>query len=456
MTNNTHLIAADQRLSESLIWQIQRQYFLQDGLRAWQDDIVPHQISSNPLMARAYAQLVLGYLRDCAAAAQLDPDQPIYIVELGAGSGRLAYHFLHQFEPLLAQSPLAELDVKFIMTDFVPEILEFWQAHERFQPWFEAGWLDVALFDVMEPRPLTLQHSNRTLTPDQMHNPVILIANYFFDSIPQDSFVIEEGQLCHNLLTLSSSQPEPDLADATIWNRLELAYEAIPLAEPPYQDDRYNQILESYEAFLPDTSLTFPNIGLDCLRFWQGFGHGRLLLLTSDRGYTLPESLLNQEDPLPNLHGSFSMMVNYHALSQFVELADGLVLHTNHYQDNLQTAVYALGQLPQNGLETQLAFQQTIQQNGPDDFFALKQALEPQLDSLTLPQILSYCRLSAFDADIFRDCLPALKTQLQQTDPVWFADVTDVLEKVRQQYLPLREDDDLGEKIEELFELMGD
>lgn len=44
-------------------------------------------------------------------------------------------------------------------------------------------------------------------------NPFILIANYFFDSIPQDSFVIENEQLCQNLLTLYGSQPEPDLSD---------------------------------------------------------------------------------------------------------------------------------------------------------------------------------------------------------------------------------------------------
>ena len=99
-----HIIEADQRLSRSLIWQIQRQYFLNKGMRAWQDDVVPHQISSNPLLARAYSRMVLGYIRDCITAGQtnnfqLNPDQPFYIVELGAGSGRLAYHFLTQFQP---------------------------------------------------------------------------------------------------------------------------------------------------------------------------------------------------------------------------------------------------------------------------------------------------------------------------------------------------------------------
>ncbi|MCP4423296.1 MAG: hypothetical protein GY803_02270 [Chloroflexi bacterium] len=44
-----HIIAADQRLSQSLLWEIQRRYFLRNGMKAWQNDEVPHDISSNPV-----------------------------------------------------------------------------------------------------------------------------------------------------------------------------------------------------------------------------------------------------------------------------------------------------------------------------------------------------------------------------------------------------------------------
>ena len=464
--NPAHIIAADQRLSQSLIWEIQRKYFLNNGMLGWQDDVVPHTISSNPVMARAYSQVAMAYLRDCVTAVSnqsfsLNPDQPIYIIELGAGSGRLAYHFLHQFHNRLAQSSISELPIKFIMTDFVPEIVDFWVQHEHFKPWVDAGLLDFALFDVDEKRKLrsaqalTLHHAKTTLTPELLQNPLILIANYFFDSIPQDSFVIEEGQLCENLLTLYSSQPEPDLGDPTIWDRLELAYEAIPLAEPYYKTDTYNQILDMYEANLPDTSISFPNVGLDCLQFWQGFGNGRVLLLSSDRGYTLPDDLVRQEDPLPNLHGSFSLMVNYHAIGQFVELGGGRTLHPPHYQENIQVAAFILGEIPQDGIETQQAFADAIANRGPNEFFAIKQALESHLAVLTLGQLLSLLRISAWDADIFRDCYPNLMARVQEESPVWYADVSNALANIRQQYLPLREDDDLDELIQNLLDEMG-
>jgi hypothetical protein len=61
--SQTYIIAGDQRLSQSLIWEIQRSYFLHNGMKAWQDDVVPHTISSNPVMARAYSQVAMAYLR---------------------------------------------------------------------------------------------------------------------------------------------------------------------------------------------------------------------------------------------------------------------------------------------------------------------------------------------------------------------------------------------------------
>ena len=452
------IIDADKPLSKSLIWQIQREYFLKNGLKAWQDDIVPSAISINPVMARAYSQVVFGYLRDCFAAVQqgafaLDAAQPIYIVELGAGSGRLAHHFLQTFFPRYRESPFAGQPIKYVMTDFVPEIVGFWQSHPKLQFWVEAGLLDFALFDVEAMRPFQLKNSGETLSPDSVQNPVILIANYFFDSIPQDSFVIEDGLLCQNLLTLSSSQPEPDLADPTIWERLRLHYEAIPL-QKPYNNSLYNQILDEYEATLPDTAVSFPNVGLDCLEFLRGFGNGRLLILSSDRGYSQVDSLVGQGDPALNLHGSFSLMVNYTAVSRYVELRGGMVCQVPHYQDNIQTLAYLLGDVSQEAAETRLAFDQAVGWGGPDDFYALKSVAEKQVANMTLPELLSFLRFSGWDAELLRDCLPHLRKLLENCDPAWHPDVYNALQNIRQLYLPLYEPDALLGEVDALCLLL--
>lgn len=396
-------------------------------------------------MARAYADIALAYLADMAD--EIDYGQPLYIIELGAGSGRLAYHFLRHFFSRL-DDDVAMPPIKMVLTDFVPEIVDFWQQHARFAPYVEAGQLDFALFDVMAKRPLIPINSHDTIDPATIVNPIILIANYFFDSIPQDSFVLDDGLLCSNLLTLHSSQPEPDLADPAIWDRLRLAYEPIPQAPPYYENELYDEILQLYADNLPDTAFSFPNVGLDCLRFWQADGRG--LLLTSDRGYINVADFIGEGDPEPNLHGSFSLMVNYDTIARYVEWAGGMALHAPHYQDNLQTAVYLFGHHPHTEL-TARAFARAITASGPDDFFALKQAIAPHVDSFALPQLLSYLRLSVYDADVFTDCFPALLARVQADDPVWYADVEAVLMAVWEQYLPLTDDDPLEAQITQLL-----
>lgn len=451
-----HLLEADKPLSQSLLWQMQRRYFLRSGVQAWQDDIVPSDISANPFMARAYSQMVLAYLRDCWQAGEIDPAAPVYIVELGAGAGRLGYHFLQQFHRRLAQTPLADLTVRYVMTDFVPQTVAFWQQHPRLRSWVDGGLLDFALFDVAEMQPPTLTQSAITLTAKTLANPLILIANYFFDSIPQDSFVIADRQMNANLLTLFSDQPQPDLDDPALWDGLHLAYEAIPLQRPYYpHQPLYDAILDDYAAVLPDTTLTFPNVGLDCLRFWQTLSGDRVLLLSSDRGITLLESLVGQDDPLPNLHGSFSLMVNYHAIAEWVTRSGGLALHAPHYQDSLQVVAYLLGASPADAPQTVQAFQDALVDGGPDDFFALKQALTARAEALTLPQVLGLLRWSAWDAAVFGDCYARLRTLVAECDPVWYGDVAAALHQIWQQYLPLRQPDPLRPQIADLLTMMG-
>lgn len=436
------LIEADKPLSQSLLWKIQRAYFESAGMRAWQDDVVPHTISCNPFMARAYANLIQGYLRDMAG--KIDPSEPLYIVELGAGSGRLTHHLIHQLSYLLG----GDHNLTFVLTDFTESIVDHWLSHPQLVPLAEKGVLDFALFDVMEMRPLELLHSGRTLDPPSNKNPIILLANYFFDSIPQDSFVIDNGVLHSNLLSLyTGADDEFVISDPNLWDALSLAYEPLPSDDRPYENELYNQILADYEQ-LPDTSLSFPNMGLDCVQFWMGFGD--VLLLTADRGFSHADALVGQTDPLPNLHGSFSMMVNYHAMSEFVERSSGRAFVPHHYQDNVQTLVYVLPTEGCNLHATQQAFEQAILQNNPDDFFALRYHLIKQIPDMGIDQFMSLMRWSAYDGDILRLGLDRL-AELVAVEPAWEDDVVNMLLRVKGQYLAIRPDDDLLSQIDSLL-----
>src|SRR4051812_30311845 len=78
-------IETEQRLSRSILWRLQRRYFDEAGVSAWSTTTVPHYVTCNPVLAHAYAAVIFGWLRDLRAGA-LDPDEPVTIVELGAGS----------------------------------------------------------------------------------------------------------------------------------------------------------------------------------------------------------------------------------------------------------------------------------------------------------------------------------------------------------------------------------
>ena len=99
-----YLIAEAQPFAQSLLWDIQQAYYADKGVQAWRQDELPHYVTSNPTVANSYAEIVLACWRDQQrlAAAGNTGDEPLYICELGSGSGRFAFHFLRRnFPPRL-------------------------------------------------------------------------------------------------------------------------------------------------------------------------------------------------------------------------------------------------------------------------------------------------------------------------------------------------------------------
>lgn len=440
-----------QRLSNSLLWQAQRHFFERQGIDAWLQRIVPHYITNNPYLANTYARLVFAFLRDCQTATPgeegfppLDLSQPLYIIELGSGSGRLAFHFLKNFLPLLARSALKEIPLKFVLTDFAEQTLEFWQTHRSLQPFLASGHLDIARFDAEQPKELYLRSSGEILAPNTLKNPIILLANYFFDSIPHDAFYIEAGELDEYLVTTISLEAETDFSRPDLLQQIELSYERRPATADYYEDSDFNRILNSYRQRLAKTVLLFPHVGLRCLRYFRELAGDRLLLISADKGYSREEDLNGRGDPHINLHGSFSMMVNYHAIGEYFRLHGGQVHLTSYRQANLNITAFLLGQHPRNYIETAQAFYEACESGGPDDFFHMKQGLEKHYGALTLPQLLATLRLSRWDTNLVMGCFPTLLELAEKATPAWRKELHRAAGQVWEHYYPLGEEKDLA------------
>lgn len=460
-TSETNVILEqNQRFSQSLLWKLQRSYFEHQGMQAWSQGDVPQFITTNSFIAKAYSHVVLGFLQDnqSLASSMREHSQPIYIIELGSGSGRFAYHFLKHFLAVLRQSAVKDVSFKYILTDFSMGTLEVLQTHPSLQPFIEQDILDFALFDAERPQDLVLLSSGNVLSAAIVTQPIILLANYFFDSIPQDCFTLQDGQLAENLLTISSVQAEVNLSDPTLLTRLKLDYQNHPISTNYYDDPDFNQILQKYQEHLVNTTFLFPDVGLRCIQYFRNVSDGNFLLLTADKGYVRESDMLDQTPPVIALHGSFSLMVNYHALGEYFRNQGGLVLERPDRFSSLNISASLLGQHPNSYLETIHAFNNAIQQWGPDDFFTLRIGMIEACTALNIKQLLAYLRMSAWDSDVFVDCYSTLHSQLVEMESVdWEVELElhHAIQQVWNMYYYIGENSDLPYRLGVLTYILG-
>ncbi len=408
------VIESGQPLSRSLLWAMQRSYYENQGIDAWRANIVPSYITSNPYIALSYARVVLGYLRDCQPA--LDPSQPVYLVELGAGGGRFAFHFMRSFQALLAQSPFPELNFCYVLSDLPERNLDFWQNHPAFKAWAAAGKLDFARFDALADRAMQLRQSGVSIAPGELKNPLIILANYFFDSIPQDAFHIEQGRLQECLIKLTSKQEEPDPVAVDILPRVMIHFLTQEGDQSGYyQDPDLDSILEQYRV-LDNSYLLFP---ADAIRLMRGLVHlsgGRMLLLSGDYGTSTVEAWEHNGAPDVRIHGSISMEVNYHALGAFIQSQGGRFFAPGYRAQFLTVCAFALGDHPTGFAELGLAYVEAIERSGPNDFFLIKRGMEKNYPAMTVDEMLAYLRFSGWDAHLFLDLFATLLEKLPSAD----------------------------------------
>ncbi|MFZ6654044.1 SAM-dependent methyltransferase [Undibacterium sp. TJN19] len=458
------VIEENQRLSASRLWQWQRQFFSEQTIAAWRNSIVPHYVTSNTFIARAYARLVFGHLRDLLSDQHhaLDAQQPVTVLELGAGSGRFSYHFLKKFFALLQQSTLSHLRVRYVMTDFSEKNLAFWKQHPFLQDYITRGLLDFALVDINLPQDIVLQVSGDVLSAAQMYNPLVVIANYVFDSIEQDCFYLHHGELHESLVSLhdidNEDSTEPP-ADASILHRLDLRFTNRPASPDYYPEAELNNLLAYYASRKVDGYVLLPTQALRYLAHLRRLSNNRLLLISGDKGDSREEDVVLPTAPAIVSHGSISLMVNYHALALVVQQQGGVFMATPQQHHGLHICAAAFHPHADTGNtsdafypETRQAFREHISETSPDDFYLLKCFIQPNAVLLDLPQLLAYLRLSGWDAANFMGCYDALlqcAANLQEASLK--QEIISMAAQVWDTYYPLGESTDIAQALGSLL-----
>jgi tetratricopeptide (TPR) repeat protein len=397
-------------LSKSILWQIQEDSFRSSGIDAWEQ--IPAYPTTNPFIADVYARLIVAYLLD--SIAHLAPEEPVYILELGAGTGRFGFHCLAEVERRRRYfAALEGVKVVYVLTDIAEKNVRFWEEHDGFRAFREAGQVDFALFHPDRERTVELRAAQTRLAPGMLKNPLIVISNYVFDSMRQDLFRVAGGGLEEVRLSISREVPEVDPAPPSV-DQLVVEQTPVTAAVDYYGDARLDSILRHYVESLEEGSILFPVAAFDCIRNLEALAGGAgLVLLSSDKGFSHMGYMSGHWEHTYSLHGGvcLSYMVNYHAIRHYVEEGGGVSFFTADDDLFLQTLMSILPARPAaGGYELcRYGFEEALgRQNQINDLYNIQQyiaAYEPPEDpKARLHRCLSIVRLCRNDPVVYQSC----------------------------------------------------
>ena len=372
-------------------------FYDKQGIKSWSKGIVPSFVTSNAFIGKSYARVITGYVSDLCKSTSTSQRQsrtnngiaiidPIYIVELGAGSGKLAFYILKELEEIkkrvdVDSSYFAMLDqIVYVLTDFTVSNIKFWEGHEALLPFVQQGRLDFARFEAELDDSIFLRVSGKVLAKGQVKNPVVVVGNYLVDTLSQDIFQVEDGVLKEGLVSVrmqevasEASDKEIDIDDTsghsthgtmcsiqneyryqTIEDQIEVYYKN---RVQPCDELHLARMLKWYQDYFspganpstnsdrktPDgASLLIPIGFIKALRTLTDLSCGRALVITGDKGASNPNRFRGLTDPHIAFHGSFSVMANFHAIELYCMARSGFAFMSDQDEVSLMVNAFVL------------------------------------------------------------------------------------------------------------------
>lgn len=413
-TDRKIVVEQAKRFSESMLWKLQRDYFDKEGINAWVNQ-VPFYITSNPYIASTYAQVILPFIRDWIKKNPDAKNHPFYIMELGTGSGQFSFYFLKSLMKLLERVGMNDIKICYVMSDFTKHNIQYHETHPALKPFHDKGMIDFAIYDLETDKPITLLTQNKRLTPDMVVNPLIVFANYIFDTISHDSFTVHEGKLYELLVSLSTEESNIDGARPIDMEKVTVDHSVHEAKPNYYNDPLLDPVMEIYKKSLKETSFLIPTGAIHAIKFLKKLSNDKLLIIATDKGYSSLESLENLGHPSIAFHGSFSMMVNFHALSHyFINGGGDAFLQTP--RRGIKTSVFSSGFKLKDLPETWLAIEEKIENFSPSDYFNLHRRISDSFNECDIDALSSHLALSLWDPHIFMRIISRLTALLAEAD----------------------------------------
>ncbi|MCE9604978.1 MAG: tetratricopeptide repeat protein [Planctomycetia bacterium] len=421
-------------LSKSFIWPLQCRFYESLGIDAWLSGVIPSKITTNAHIARVYARMIAAHMADVGA-------ENLTIVELGAGHGRFGFLCTLHLREMAAAGLLPAKKWTYVMTDVAERNIGYWQQHEALRPLVAEGVLDFARFEAGVDTEITLRESGRRLGVDTKTENLVLIANYFFDSLPIDAWKVEDGRLlrCSSLLTLKPEATCSDTTDAAIIEQLELDWECNPVESAGYADVEKNELVEYFRSTIGHGAFTLPVGAIDAVSMLESWSERETLLLVADKGYARESDLIGR--PLPTMvqHGCFSFSFNFCALAKWFERRGGKTLLPTNRDGDLEVAAFVGGRTARATSRLDFTFAEGVGSFSPGDYHQIIRRCERTMPELR--HCLSLIRLSCFEPQVFHALRRIIRAQLDEASAAERQAVRDMLVRITDNYFHLDEQD---------------
>lgn len=396
---NHILLDKDKKFSESAIWEYQRDYFDREGVDAWVKE-VPHYVTSNPFLANCYANMAVRLAQDWARKYPDAKNHPFYIMELGTGCGQLSFYILKKIKQLRKKFHLEDLNICYLMTDFTESNIKFWNTHPALQEFLEDKSLDFAIFNMESDSSITLKKSGITLSANSMVNPLTVYANYIFDSISNDAFTVKDGQLYASLVSVSADKENVRNGKPNALEHVSLSYKTADMHEDYYADPDFNVVLNEYKTTLKDSNFLFPVAGLRAINNIKKLCNGRMFMVSTDKGYSYIEELEGLDHPYIDFHGSFSLMVNFHAIARYVEQTGGTAMIQSP-RPGIKTNVFYSGFKLEDFPEFAFSVYENVERLSPGDYFVLHRNIRENFRHCVIDTLAAHMAFTGWDPHIY-------------------------------------------------------
>ena len=259
----------------------------------------------SPGLADAWANAIITSWRVARAAGRLDPDQPLYLLDLAPGSGHFARLLLHALRHHLADIGTSSSPSP------VHDVSPSWTVRYLActTPGCEAIGLDDDHFDTVFWSPL----DNSDPPPSHRHaflwhetgNPVVVLALDYLQAFPGQLRAMHYGEWLEGRVHVALEHEK----------HCELAYDWQAIAN----DELYcpATLRQRYLRTLSNSCVLIPDAGLRALQRIAELTHGRFLWLAVDQG-AVDEKQLRFGAMSPPSTWSYEAQhvpVNFHALA---------------------------------------------------------------------------------------------------------------------------------------------